>query len=462
MGKIKKKLPLAVSEIAKDSIKIQEEKIKNINPYSPSIKPIIKSSELNLVNNLKKILLTEFNDNPQKREIVYQEFAEKIKIFKAMTLNIHGEETYINSVNNLNTIMKNQKTREEGTTLSAERRRIYKAFNRWTNEKDLPLLLGFIEKNSHENRDMYLKDTSSISLARMKRSLKESFSLKAIGMNALKIAIATGAALVVINTDLTAIPEIGRTLLNVSLACGLGSAFYLAKQNTEIPQAMQEMENNNLKNKMPPSFLNKTMTGEESFEEVERTLRKISLYRKKDLNFASPAILRLYTDIYLSIEKDPNFQNYHNQPKEIGKLAYKVLEKSNDMFAEKLKQYRKEKNKNDNIAGALSLFLEVVGGIVVNGIVDKIKPLSKELINFLSIAKNSLISIPSLINTVVEKTTSEALDKTVDISINAIGKEKENTKNDFYVANINQVFSRLKEMSKENKKELKAKGKFNI
>ena len=132
------------------------------------------------------------------------------------------------------------------------------------------------------------------------------------------------------------------------------------------------------------------------------------------------------------------------------------------MFAEKLKQYRKEKNKNDNIAGALSLFLEVVGGIVVNGIVDKIKPLSKELINFLSIAKNSLISIPSLINTVVEKTTSEALDKTVDISINAIGKEKENTKNDFYVANINQVFSRLKEMSKENKKELKAKGKFNI
>lgn len=97
MGKIKKKLPLAVSEIAKDSIKIQEEKIKNINPYSPSIKPIIKSSELNMVNNLKKILLTEFNDNPQKREIVYQEFAEKIKIFKAMTLNIHGEETYINS-----------------------------------------------------------------------------------------------------------------------------------------------------------------------------------------------------------------------------------------------------------------------------------------------------------------------------------------------------------------------------
>lgn len=462
MGKIKKRHSLTVSEIAKDAIKIQEDNVKNINLNSPSIKPIIRTSELNLVNNLKKVLLTEFNDSPQKRELVYQEFAEKIKIFKAMTLNIYGENAYIDSVNNLNTIMKNQKTREEGTTLSAERRRIYKAFNRWTNEKDLPSLLGFIEKTSHQDRDNYLKDTSSISLSRVKRSLKESFTFKAISFSALKVIVATGAALVLVNTDLTALPEIGKTLLNVSLACGLGSGFYLIKQNSEMPVAMQEMENNGLQNKMPSSFLDKKISGEESFEEVKNVIDKISLYRKKDLSFASPAMLRLFTDIYLAIEKDPNFQNYHSNSKETGKLAYRILEKSNDMFAEKLKQYRKEKNKNDNIAGALSLFLEIGGGILVNGVVDKIKPLSKDLVNFLSIAKNSLVSIPTLINTVLEKVTSEALDKTVDVSINSIGKEKENTRNDFYASNINKVMSRLKEMSKENKQELKAKGKFNI
>ena len=94
-------------------------------------------AELNAVIAEAERLISARKDEELQK--TYQEFAEKIKIFKAMTLNIYGEETYINSVNNLNTIMKNQKTREEGTTLSAERRRIYKAFNRCiNNNKETP------------------------------------------------------------------------------------------------------------------------------------------------------------------------------------------------------------------------------------------------------------------------------------------------------------------------------------
>lgn len=428
--------------------------------------------------NSAMLLETKGEDDPKYIEM-HEKIMQDISSFKSHMLNVYGGSEYRKSLQQISHVLTNQHKVKEGIILKRERQSLFKAFSRWNNENELPLLLGFLEKSGTRERYEFLRDTSLVSRKRFYHTMKENLSLSSVSISALKTAVIAGAALMVMDVEkLGTMPGWMLFACKLGMPLGIGSAFLLHKQSKELPKVMEDMEHNHLTHLMPASFMNKEVKGKASFEQVEEVLKEINLYKKKALKYASPSMLRLFSDVYLLAKTDPAFENIKNDNKKVADVAYKVLQKSHEQYAEKLLEYQSKMNRTDNLTSGLSAILELgmlqVGGHVVIHAVDHTKEVLGEKVvhtlknyseeglagkagRFIENMIKSEMTAHSASGIIVEKAATEVADKTIDMTKENIGGSDKSQQNSFYVANIGQVLEKFKEVAETNQEKIEQK-----
>lgn len=477
MGIKSKNNLLKEEDIALPQLDIQKKRVKKSGNQK---NPAFVYEETKAYKRLTRALLidSQGEDDP-KFQKMQKEMLTNLSSFKSHMLNAYGQEKYKDALVLMNKALITQHSAKETIILKRERESLLKAFSRWNNENELPMLLGFLEKSGTRERYEFLRDTGMVSRKRFKHVLKENFSINGLSVMGIKTALIAASGILVLEAEkLNNMPGWLLGACKLAIPLSIGSAFLLYKQSKELPKVMEDMENNHLTHLMPPSFMNKKMSGEESFKEVEKALKEVGLYKKKALKYASPSMLRLFTDIYNSVKADASFDNIKNKPVKIGEVSYKILQDSHQQYAEKLLEYKSKMNRVDNLTSGVSMILELgmlhVGGHLVIHALDHAKHVLGEKVlgvlkNFnedsmagrlsevIEKALHAQLKAESASGIIIEKVATEIADKSIDVSKENVNGSEKHKENNFYVANINQVLDKFNEAASVNQEKIERK-----